>query len=314
MPHPRRSLLAAAAYLLAILLCTGALGAEEDWQIRQRAMADAHDAIQDGDADRLAAAVAPITLTDHELRQLCGTSHGKDCVACLRVLVGDELERCGNLKHMAQNAVRYDAPRVAQLLIDHGVDLDELADEAIAKRDRAVARRLLAARDLAGDGVQDLDAPGTDGETSLTRILQRSGRRVFEDALLLLVAGADPDAPGADGRAPLALAVDRGRPDLVWALRAHDASTAPEDAAARAEALWDAYRFEPAVFLGRDDAPARIDLAVPQGLRLAQRAWTDPPSTRLHGRCCFGFEITIFVYPHASRLRSAAARLWPALG
>ncbi|MEM6456995.1 MAG: hypothetical protein AAF772_18035, partial [Acidobacteriota bacterium] len=28
----------------------------------------------------------------------------------------------------------------------------------------------------------------------------------------------------------------------------------------------------------------------------------------------FGFEITIFVYPHASRLRSAAARLWPALG
>jgi ankyrin repeat protein len=106
-----------------------------------------------------------------------------------------------------------------RLLLDHVANVTEVAQTALAAP--------ISANDT--EGVRLLLAAGTDPR----RYVGDDGGPVVYEAIgfgcaaelveELLAHGAEPDAPGADGRSPYRLATDRGRTDLAALLRRYGA-------------------------------------------------------------------------------------------
>ncbi len=150
-------------------------------------------------------------------------------------------------------------PAIVRLLLERGAVPDDrgLYLAGFAEDDHATLRLLLEhTPDVAGTAKSALAAPISNGDTEGLRLLLEAGadpNLYADDASeppapvthaavragspagmldLLLAHGADPAAPGPDGRSPYALAVSQGRPDLAELLRSYgaepDASGADE--------------------------------------------------------------------------------------
>jgi ankyrin repeat protein len=114
-----------------------------------------------------------------------------------------------------------DAAGCLRLLIDHGADVAGLAEQALAapisNNDAEAVRVLLDA------GADPTRYRNDDGEpASAVRAALATGCDL-ELVDLLLAHGADPNAPGPDGRSPYRVATAEGRPELMELLRRHGA-------------------------------------------------------------------------------------------
>jgi ankyrin repeat protein len=172
-------------------------------------------------------------------------------------------------------------PQIVRLLLERGAVPDDrdLYLAGFAGDGHGTLRLLLRhARDVAGTARSALAAPLSNGDIEGARLLLDAGtdpNRYADDAdtpapvmyaavragspavlaELLLSRGADPAAPGPDGRSPYAFAVSKGRTDLAELLRSYgadaDASAADELLAAclsgDSDAARDSIRRDPAV-------------------------------------------------------------------
>lgn len=115
-----------------------------------------------------------------------------------------------------------DAPRCVRLLVDHTPDITEIARTAIGgpigTGDAEALRLMLEAGADPGCYVSDEDHPGAAVYDAI------AAERSAEFVELLLAHGADPRAPGPDGRSPYRLATAAGRRDLADLLRRYGAA------------------------------------------------------------------------------------------
>jgi ankyrin repeat protein len=151
-------------------------------------------------------------------------------------------------------------PAIVRMLLARGAVPDDrdLYLAGFAGDDHETLRLLLDTRDVAGIARSALAAPISNGDTEGARLLLDAGadpNQYADDASeppalvmyaavragvpagmvdLLLARGADPAAPGPDGRSPYALAVSQGRTDLAQVLRSYGAEP---DASATDELL-----------------------------------------------------------------------------
>lgn len=146
-------------------------------------------------------------------------------------------------------------PAMARLLLDHGAEVGdhELYLAGFAGGDQECLRLLIGHADVAGLAQDALAAPVSLNDAEGVRLLLEAGAdpgRYADDTApptpaayaavragcsadlvaLLLAHGADPDAPGSDGRSPIVLATDSGRTDLADLLRRHGATDDTTDA------------------------------------------------------------------------------------
>jgi ankyrin repeat protein len=102
---------------------------------------------------------------------------------------------------------------LVELLLEHGADAAAAESLGPVGTDATIGRLLLA-------GGFDLDVPIRDQETPLTMACRADKRRHPDAVVALLDLGADPNAPNAKGRRPLAIAMGAGRDDIAARLRA----------------------------------------------------------------------------------------------
>jgi ankyrin repeat protein len=108
-----------------------------------------------------------------------------------------------------------------RLLIDHGADVAGLAEQALAAP--ISTNDLEAVRVLLGAGADPARYRDDDGQPAAVVAVALAAGCDLELIELLLTHGADPDAPGPDGRSAYRLATALGRSELVELLRRHGA-------------------------------------------------------------------------------------------
>ncbi len=111
------------------------------------------------------------------------------------------------------SAARQGATEVVRLLLDHGADAADAASLGPLGDDRTIAELLVA------EGF-DLNVPIRDQETPLTMACRADKGEHLQAVAALLDLGADPNAPNAKGRTPLAIATGAGFAETVALLKA----------------------------------------------------------------------------------------------
>jgi ankyrin repeat protein len=114
-----------------------------------------------------------------------------------------------------------DPARCLRLLIDYGADVAELAEQALAAP--ISTNDLQAVRVLLEAGADPARYRNDDGQPAPVVSAALAAGCELELIELLLGHGADPDAPGLDGRSPYRAATAQGRPELVELLGRHGA-------------------------------------------------------------------------------------------
>lgn len=114
-----------------------------------------------------------------------------------------------------------DAARCLRLLIDHGTNVAQLAEQALAAP--ISTGNVAAVRVLLEAGADLARYRDDDGHPAAVVPAALAAGCDVELIELLLTHGADPDAPGPDGRSALRVATAQGRSDLVELLRRHGA-------------------------------------------------------------------------------------------
>ena len=114
-----------------------------------------------------------------------------------------------------------DSPRLLRLLIEQGADVRAVAEQALAAP--ISSNNLAAARVLLDAGADPRRFRDDNGDPASVVPAALGAGCDLELIDLLLVRGADPDAPGPDGRSPYRMATSEGRADLVQVLRRHGA-------------------------------------------------------------------------------------------
>ena len=147
-----------------------------------------------------------------------------------------------------------------RLLLFHAGDVAQLARMALAApislNDAEGVRLLLEAGADPGRYADDADPP-----SPVVYAAVRAGCSA-ELTGLLLGYGANPDAPGPDGRSPYVLAVTQGRTTVAMLLRQHGAAVAMTDADRLLAACQDADRAQVERLLAADPGlPGRVPAA-----------------------------------------------------
>jgi uncharacterized protein len=119
------------------------------------------------------------------------------------------------------SAARQGSIELVRLLLDHGAQAADAESLGPLGTDRTIAK-LLVARGF------DLNVPIRNQETPLTMSCRADKREHPDTVAALLDLGADPNAPNAKGRTPLAIATSAGFERTMALLRAAGARS-PED-------------------------------------------------------------------------------------
>jgi ankyrin repeat protein len=114
-----------------------------------------------------------------------------------------------------------DAAGCLRLLIERGADVAGLAEQALAAP--ISTKDLQAVRVLIEAGADPARYRNDDGQPASVIVAALAAGCDLELIELLLTHGADPDAPGPDGRSAYRVATAQGRPDLLELLRRYGA-------------------------------------------------------------------------------------------
>jgi ankyrin repeat protein len=116
--------------------------------------------------------------------------------------------------------------KLVRLLLDHGAEAADAESLGPLGTDRTIGELLVTLG-------FDLNVPIRDQETPLTMSCRADKREHPKTVAALLDLGADPNAPNAKGRTPLAIATSAGFDETVALLRAAGARRAIQTAAPR---------------------------------------------------------------------------------
>jgi ankyrin repeat protein/truncated hemoglobin YjbI len=124
---------------------------------------------------------------------------------------GADAHTCGG--RLLTSAANQGSIQLVRLLLDHGAGPADAESLGPVGTDRTIAGLFVALG-------FDLNVPIRDQETPLTRSCRADKREHPETVAALLDLGADPNAPNAKGRTPLAIATSAGFDVTVALLRA----------------------------------------------------------------------------------------------
>jgi len=172
-----------------------------------------------GDLDRLAGHIAAGLVnaqSPHEdLHPVTPLHHAVDggSIAAVTLLLESGAGVGGAGGRLLTSAARQGAIELVRLLLDHGAEAADAESLGPLGDDRTIGELLVASG-------FDLNAPIRDRETPLTMACRADKREHPRTVAALLDLGADPNAPNARGRTPLAIATDAGFHETVALLRA----------------------------------------------------------------------------------------------
>jgi len=124
---------------------------------------------------------------------------------------GADARACGG--RLLTSAASQGSIDLVRLLLDHGAQAADAESLGPVGADRTIGTLLVASG-------FDLNVPIRDQETPLTRACRADKREHPETVAALLDLGADPNAPNAKGRTPLATATSAGFAATIALLRA----------------------------------------------------------------------------------------------
>jgi ankyrin repeat protein len=136
---------------------------------------------------------------------------GSVAAATLLLKSGADARTAGG--RLLTSAARQGAIELVRLLLDHGADAADAESLGPLGNDRTIGE-LLVAKGF------DLNVPIRDQETPLTMACRADKGEHPRTVAALLGLGADPNAPNAKGRTPLAIAASAGFDETVTLLQA----------------------------------------------------------------------------------------------
>jgi truncated hemoglobin YjbI/ankyrin repeat protein len=165
--------------------------------------------------DHVAAGLANAQSPHEDLHPIAPIHHAVDggsiAAATLLIENGADVRTCGG--RLLTSAARHGAADLVRLLVDHGADAAEAESLGPVGTDRSIGE-LLVARGFA------LNVPIRNQETPLTMACRADKGEHPKTVVALLDLGADPNAPNAKGRTPLAVAMSARFDETVALLRA----------------------------------------------------------------------------------------------
>jgi ankyrin repeat protein len=165
--------------------------------------------------EQIAAGLANARSPHEDLHPITPLHHAVDggSVAATTLLLdsGADARTCGG--RLLTSAARQGSIELVRLLLDHGARAADAESLGPLGTDRTIGELLVALG-------FDLNVPIRDQETPLTMACRADKREHAETVAALLDLGADPNAPNAKGRTPLATATSAGFDRTVALLRA----------------------------------------------------------------------------------------------